>query len=1007
MSQVGQPERPTQNRVVKLFTSPKMGYRYLGDWHKRDGNSNIEVEVLNSWLKGSYPDELINKAIDKLVSISRNSTKTLYDINKEIYSELRYGVKVSAGVGQNTQTIHLIDWNEPLRNDFAIAEEVTVKGANTKRPDIVIYVNGIALGVLELKRSTVGVGEGIRQNLDNQKDIFIKPFFSTMQFVMAGNDTQGISYGTIETKEKYYLNWSESSSEPNPLDRDILQLCDKRRFLEFIHDFVVYDRGIKKLCRHNQYFGIVEAKKFIDRREGGIIWHTQGSGKSLTMVWLTKWILENKTNSRVLIITDRTELDEQIEKVYLGVELGIYRTKNGEDLISKLNHNTESLLCSLVHKFGSKNEDASYAEYINELKKKLPAGFSAKGDVYVFVDECHRTQSGKLHTAMKEILPNALFIGFTGTPLLKKDKLSIGVFGAYIHVYTFKEAVRDGVVLDLRYEARDVDQFVTSQDKLDEWFEAKTKNLTDVAKHELKRRWNTMQAVLSSKDRLSKITKDILFDLNTKDRLQNGRGNAMLVCGGITEACKYYKLFQDGGLKECAIITSYTPTTADITGEDSGEGDTDNVTRYEIYEKMLGGKQPDVFETEVKKKFIDEPAQMKLLIVVDKLLTGFDAPPATYLYIDKNMQDHGLFQAICRVNRLDGDDKEYGYIVDYKNLFMAIGDAIKDYTNGAFAEFDSEDIKGVLKDRLVDGKKRLDDVREQLKALCEPVEPPCGTVEFIKFFCGDTANPDDIKSNEPKRTGLYKLTSSFVRAYAEIESGMAKAGYSQTEAEEIRDEVKYYENVRMEIKLASGDYIDLKAYEPAMRHLIDSYIGAKDSEVLSRFDDMTLVELLVRDGENAIKTLPEGIKGSHEAVAEVIENNVRKLITNENATDPKYYEKMSILLDELIKLRKEGSDKYKEYLKQIIKLANEVKNPPNNAYPPNIRTKAQRALYSNLDGDEELAINIDETVRDTKQNNWRGDIFKERTVRRALSEFIKDDNKLEEIFELVKQQNDY
>lgn len=352
-----------------------------------------------------------------------------------------------------------------------------------------MYVNGIALGVIELKRSSVSVSEGIRQNLDNQKKAFIRNFFTSMQLVMAGNDTQGIRYGTIETTEKYYLEWKEPVSDAalpqedivtdTVLDTHLAQLCDKKRFLQLIHDFIVFDAGVKKTCRHNQFFGIQAAKKHVNshsaNKQGGIIWHTQGSGKSLTMVWLAKWIRENVSDSRVLIITDRTELDEQIETVFSGVDEEIYRTKSGRDLIATLGEPNPWLLCSLVHKFGRNGEDdneeseVATAEYIESLSSSVMSNFTAQGKLFVFVDECHRTQSGKLHSAMKTILPDAMFLGFTGTPLMKKDKKkSLEVFGPYIHTYKFNEAVEDGVVLDLRYEARDIDQHLTSQTKVDQ-----------------------------------------------------------------------------------------------------------------------------------------------------------------------------------------------------------------------------------------------------------------------------------------------------------------------------------------------------------------------------------------------------------------------------------------------------------------------------------------------------------------------------------------------------------
>ncbi len=872
-----------------------------------------------------------------------------------------------------------------------------------------LYVNGIALGVLELKRSTVSVFEGIRQNLDNQKGIFIRPFFATIQLIMAGNDTEGIRYGVIDTAEKYYLKWKEDSSIENLLDRNIVQLCQKERFLELLHDFIVYDRGTKKICPHNQFFAVKASQESLQKREGGILWHAQGSGKSLIMVWIAKWLNENINDARVLIITDRDELDKQIEKTFSGVSEKIVRTKSGKDLINKLNATTPALLCSLIHKFARK-EEADYDSYLEELKRSLPRNFRAKGDIYVFVDECHRTQSGKLHEAMNLILPNAIFIGFTGTPLLKKDKKkSIEIFGGYIHTYKFDEAVKDKVVLDLRYEARDIDQNITSPAKMDKLFEAKTSGLTDYAKIELKKRWGTMKRVLSSRSRLEKIVADIMLDMDTKDRLQSGAGNAMLVSGSIYEACKYYELFQNNGLKKCAIITSYNPNISDIKGESTGEDPlTEKLRQFEIYQKMLDGKYPETFEDEVKQIFIDEPAQMKLLIVVDKLLTGFDAPSATYLYIDKSMRDHGLFQAICRVNRLDGDDKEYGYIIDYKDLFRSLESSIDDYTSEAFDDYEKEDVEDLLTNRLVLGKKRLDGALEKIKALCEPVAPPKDRLDYIHYFCGNTENKDDLKETEQRRIALYKHTVSLIRAYADIANEMKKAGYTFEEIEQIKQDVKHYESVRGEIKVVSRDAIDLKAYEPGMRHLIDTYIGAEESETISAFDDMTLIQLIVEQGEDAIKALPKGIRQSKEAVAETIENNIRRLIIDETPTNPKYYEKMFTLLDELIKERKEEARNYKEYLARIVELTKRVKNPANSTtYPKNLNSNAKRALYDNLGQNEELTTTLDAEIYHIKKDGWRGDLIKEREVKYAIGKHIDDDDEVDRVFELVKNQSEY
>jgi type I restriction enzyme R subunit len=871
----------------------------------------------------------------------------------------------------------------------------------------------------------VSVAEGIRQNLDNEKKVFIQPFFSTMQWVMAGNDTEGLRYGTIETPEKYYLKWKEDSTEENPLDRALLQLCAKPRFLELVHDFVLFDSGTKKLCRHNQYFAVRASQDFVKRREGGIIWNTQGSGKSLIMVWLAKWIREHVTDARVLIITDRTELDEQIEKVFKGVNEDIYRTKSGADLIASLNATMPWLLCSLIHKFGGKEdgvEVGDIAGFIEEVKKALPKDFKAKGDLYVFVDECHRTQSGKLHEAMKEILPGAVFIGFTGTPLLKVDKQkSIEVFGRYIHTYKFNEAVKDGVVLDLRYEARDIDQRITSQAKIDQWFDAKTKGLTDLAKAQLKQRWGTMQKVLSCRSRLEQIVADIMMDMETRDRLQSGRGNALLISGSIYEACKFYELFDKTDLHgKCAIVTSYIPSTADLKGEESGEGETENLRKYGIYQKMLAdwfNEEPEKavnraeeFEKAVKKKFVEEPGQMKLLIVVDKLLTGFDAPPATYLYIDKPMQDHGLFQAICRVNRLDGDDKECGYIIDYKDLFKSLEGAVHDYTSGALDGYDKEDVAGLLEDRLTKAREWLDETLEAVRALCEPVEVPRDSAAYLRHFCAkDSGNTEQLKANEPNRLALYKHVAALVRAFADLANELPEAGYSPVEIATLKTEVEHYEKVRNEVKLASGDYIDLKMYEPAMRHLIDTYIRAEESEKVSAFDDLSLIQLIVERGADAVKSLPEGIRRSNEAVAEAIENNVRKLIIDEQPINPKYYEKMSELLDALIEQRRQEALDYQEYLRRIVELTKKVANPEaSGAYPATMNTPGKRALYDNLDRDESLALAVDQAVCDSRQDDWRSNLFKVKRVRLAIKSVFQDDEECtDRILKLVKNQDEY
>jgi len=998
---VGQIERKTQNRIVALFRD-RLDYKYLGNWEDREENSNIEEDLLRAYLQSikKYSDKMIEKAISGLKKTAGNQQAILYDINKEVYGRLRYGISLREELGEQSKTVHFIDWEHPENNRFAIAEEVTIKGKRTKRPDIVLYVNGIALGVIELKRSTVSVSEGIRQNIGNQKDAFIQTFFATMQLVMAGNDTEGLCYGTTETTEDYYLSWNtkdpDFADEPNRLDRHLMQVCQKNRFLEIIHYFILFDNGIKKICRHNQYFGVKAAQERVKNHEGGIIWHTQGSGKSLTMVWLAKWIRENITDARVVLLTDRVELDEQIESVFKGVDEDIHRAKNGSDLLNQLNKKDNWLIGSLIHKFGQfgTSVDQNVEEYAHELKDNLTKDFEAKGVIFVFVDECHRTHCGKMHEAMKEILPEACFIGFTGTPLLKIDKTnSIAVWGSYIHEYKYSEAVIDKVVLDLRYEARQVPQQITDQGKIDEFFDRKTRGLTDYAKAQLKKKWGTMQALLSSADRMKRIVFDIIDDFEEKPRLASGRGNAMLVTSSIYEACQYYDIFQAYGFSKCAVITSYEPNALDTESRE-----------YAIYQKMLDKYRPlekksnegetDAFERIMKKRFVNQPGQLQILIVVDKLLTGFDAPPATYLYVDKNMQDHGLFQAICRVNRLHGEDKDYGYIIDYRDLFKKLEKAVIDYTSEAFSGFEQS----------------LDKALETVRALCEPVQPPKKQADYIRYFCGDTENPYSLKENEVKRVDLYKSVGRLLRVYADIAGSMSEAGYSRDQAEVISKEVTHFEQVRTEVRLASGDYIDLKKYEPAMRALMDRYISASESKILTSFDDKSLIELLVDKGAGALNHLPEVIKNNQEAIAETIENNVRKLITDEIPTNPRYYQQMSELLKELIRQRKQAVLEYQKYLEEIIALAKKVRDPSKSEqYPSTIDSRGKQALYDNLGNDEEKAFRVHEAVMSSRSDDFRGHLLKERRIKLAIKKALSNisEEELKELFEIIKNQHEY
>ena len=909
-------------------------------------------------------------------------------------------------------------------------------GNHQRRIDLVLYVNGIAIAVLELKNSRVSIGDGIRQSLSNQQPEFNEWFFSTVQFVFAGNDSEGLQYGSIGTPEKYFLKWKEDEQDDSrfKLDKYLLKMCGKKRLIELMYDFMLFDGGIKKLPRVHQYFGIRAAQEFVNAYKGGIIWHTQGSGKSIVMVLLAKWILENNPNARVVIVTDRDELDKQIERVFTEAGETIYRTGSGHDLMSQLAQARPRLLCSLVHKFGRRDVD-DFDAFIKDLENQ-PS--QTVGEIFVFVDECHRTQSGKLHRVMKAMMPNAVFIGFTGTPLLKKDKAtSLEMFGGYIHTYKFNEAVEDGVILDLLYEARDINQRLTSQESVDEWFEIVSKDLNDWQRDELKKQWGTLQVVLSSESRMRKVVQDIIKDFRKRPRLSNGNGNALLVASSIYEACKYFTLFQKTPFKgKCAVVTSYNPQAQDVTKEETGaNSETDKQFIYNTYNELLkpiaakpGMGKTETYEEQAKTQFIKEPANMKLLVVVDKLLTGFDAPPCTYLYIDKSMQDHGLFQSICRTNRLDGDDKDFGYIVDYKDLFKKVENAIAVYTSELDHSAGGSDPEVLLQDRLKKGKERLDNALEVITLLCEPVEPPKGELAHIHYFCGNTEIPTDLKEREPQRSALYKVTVALVRAYANIADELEPAGYSSADISRIKKRIEHYLNVREIVRKASAETLDMKAYEADMRHLIDTYIEADEPRKISPFDNMGLLDLIVKTGiAEAIATQLGNMKNK-EAVAETIENNVRSKIIKEHLSDPAYFEKMSALLDEIIAARKAKAIEYEEYLKLIAELAKKVAAGHSDETPEKLDTPGKRALYNNLKLKEEkykgsaeahgeytapgdpvlnLALKIDETIKQVRPDDWRGIQAKEQIIKAALYGVLQNVDEVERIFLIIKAQGEY
>lgn len=695
--------------------------------------------------------------------------------------------------------------------------------------------------------------------------------------------------------------------------------------------------------RSHQYHALRAAEPRLQKKASGVIWHSQGSGKSLTMVWLAGYIKANYEDPRVLVITDRTELDRQLSTDFSDTGNNIHHVTSQSDLLKTLHDGKEWLITTLIHKFGKhakQDENAStdrgtripLDRYLADLQKiinkQYPLGFKAKGKhIFVFIDECHRTQGGRLHDAMRAIMgQDVMLIGFTGTPLLKDAKkngyaafrnVSEVKFGEFIHKYLHKKAVEDRVILDLQYEAREVEQSITSKAKLDEKLEQIIHGLTDERKQLIKDRWATLERVYSATERIERIGYSILDDMANDSILRQDWANAMLVAGNIYSAYKYYDFFQnhcpDHRLRNrVAVVTSYNPTDNDLRKNTT---DTAKLTQEKFkYDMAIQSFKDagiatedktgsaDKYETWAKELFINQPGRMKLLIVVDKLLTGFDAPCATYLYIDKDMRDHTLFQAICRVNRLGCDvkdeegnvlchtHKEYGLIVDFKHLFGNIENAVTKFNdeNGGLGGFDETDIEELLADSLSKNKKRLlaaDKAFCALKAIWQ--SRGLTNNDLLADYYATDFRDDPA---EACRTALYRITGTLTAAYDNLADMMTRAGFSTAEADYYEHHAREAAHINLYVKQKSGDLFDPRNYDPDMRALLDRYLRAEEARtIVPATADFSFLDL-IDDSTDAVDSVETTKKaaGSEKSAAEVIEAKARAVINNSRDKDPAF-----------------------------------------------------------------------------------------------------------------------
>lgn len=940
LSRVKEYDEMNISQIPALEVLNKIGYTIISPEKAEQMRGNLYNVVLKDILyerltainsfefKGctyKFSEKNIQQAI---LDIDEALTDGLIKTNEKIYDSLilgrSYPESLSVMDGTKSFNLNYIDWENPENNVFHVVEEFSVEredGQGTVRPDIVTFINGIPFGVIECKKASISISQGISQMLRNQGKEYIPQLFKFVQIVVVTNKNE-TQYATTGTPKKFWSLWKEDKESneykwfeetlvetvtcriPTVQDKNIISLFHPKRTIEIMRFFTLYDKNVKKIARYQQYFAIKEIIRTIEEtdrngsRQSGVIWHTQGSGKSLTMVMLSRYILSQfaDIHPQVLVITDRIELDSQIHQTFNHSRLRAERAISGRHLVELINNNGADIITSLVHKFDTASK------HQKPVKSK---------NIFVLIDESHRTQYGELNIKMKKVFPNACYLGFTGTPLMKKDKSTMKKFGGrMIHKYTIKGGVEDGAIVPLLYEGRLVEQTV-NRNAIDKRIEMITRNLAEKQAEELKKKWSKFEAIASSEQRIRLIADDIYIHYT---KFYKGTfAKAMLATASKFDAIRYKESFDEYGDLKTAIVIS--PPDQREGYDEVDEEPKDRVLKF--WNKMMEAySDPQKYEDHIKSEFIDGD-ELEILIVVDKLLTGFDAPRASVLYVDKPMKEHTLLQAIARVNRLY-EGKDFGLIVDYRGLIQELDSAMRTYSGAGLENFDGKDLEGALVDVIsIVGKLR--ESYSNVVAIFKGIKNKQDKEEY-ELLLGD----------EALRNDFYNQLSNFGKYLGiALESEHVYNAIGEDDIKLYKREFKFYQELRASVKLRYSDTIDHKEYEAKMRNLMDTYIAAEDIiQIMAPVDILNEKEF-----EDELMRL-----GSPRAKADAIRTRMTKRISEKWDENPAYYKKFSERIEEIIEQYKEKRISELEYLEKMRNVMNDFrKGYSGTTYPEKIK----------------------------------------------------------------------